>query len=81
MNLPMIKVAIHVLRGSRVCGKTPRSENSNVILVRTTGNTVKMLLCIDMRCIVKSPKIPKLTSVSFVLLDTLITEVILRIMD
>ena len=36
MNLPKIEMAAHVLQGSRVCVKTPRSENSNVVLIRAT---------------------------------------------
>ena len=38
MNLPMTEVAVQTFRGSRVCVKTPSSENSKVVLVRTTEN-------------------------------------------
>ena len=40
-----------------------------------------MLLCINMRCIISTPKIPKLKSVNFVLFDTLIIEVTLGVKD
>ena len=80
MNLPVTEVAVHALRGSRV-RQNPESENSNVVRVRTTGNTCKMLLCINMRCIAYIPKIPKLKSVSFVLIDSLIIEVTLDFKD
>ena len=56
MNLPWIDIAVQTLLGSRVCGKTPNSENSNVIPIRATENSGKMLLCINMRCIVIYPK-------------------------
>ena len=75
MNLPMTEVAVHALRGTRV-RQNPESENSNVVWVRTTGNTCKMLLCINMRCIVNNPKIPKLTIMRFTLLNTLLDEVV-----
>ena len=80
MNLPVTEVAVHALRGSRV-RQNRESENSNVVRVRTTRNTCKMLICIYMRCIVITPKISKLTGVNFVLFDNLIVEVTLGVQD
>ena len=57
MNLPVVEVTVQALRGSRVCGKTPSSENSKVILIRTTEKSSSMLLCIIMICIA-TPKYP-----------------------
>ena len=56
MNLPEIEMTVHVLRVLEVAVEFPRSENSKVVLVRTTENTGKMNKCIVMRCIVRYPE-------------------------